>query len=100
MTELYFMNSANNARSSLLSWQKQVYESARHYEHTLFTREGIQELAGRLQKQADGLRGRDRDVHYTYNSYFDDPFITIGQGCSLSFTRVRGAWAEMKEGEL
>lgn len=99
MTELYFMNTCSPAMSSLWAWQKEVYKTASRWEHHLFTSEGIQELATKLQKQANGLKGKEREIRLSFHYKDLSPYIMIGPSCSVSFTLVKGTWEEIKEGE-
>lgn len=99
MTELYFMNErGQQSLSALWAWQKEVYLTAIKWQCHLFTMEGIKELAAKLQKQADGLKGKEREVRLCF--YYNDlnPYLSIGPNCHVSFTKVKGAWKE--EGEI
>ena len=99
MTELYFMNSCDTALSGAWAWQKEIYHRAKRWQHCLFTEEGIKDLAARLQKQADGMKGKDRTVKFS--RYFNDrPAIGIGPGdhyMQVNFTKVNGSFAPMVE---
>lgn len=85
--------------SALWAWQKEVYLAAIKWQCHLFTMEGIKELAAKLQKQADGLKGKEREVRLCF--YYNDlnPYLSIGPNCHVSFTKVKGSWASMAETE-
>ena len=100
MTELYFMNTCSASTSSLWAWQKEVYHAAERWEHHLFTEDGIKELVAKLQKMADGLKGKDREVKIYTWPHDDRPYINIGpsgHSACISFTKVQGTWAPMVE---
>lgn len=97
MTDLYFMNSCHCAQSGLWAWQKEVYKAASRWEHHLFTADGIKELVAKLQKKADGLKGKEREIRLNFEYHNLNPYISIGPGCSVSFTKVEGSWAPMVE---
>lgn len=97
MTDLYFMNSCHCAQSGLWAWQKEVYKAASRWEHHLFTADGIKELVAKLQKMADGLKGKEREIRLNFEYHNLNPYISIGPGCSVSFTKVEGTWAPMVE---
>lgn len=99
MTDLYFMNSCHCAQSGLWAWQKEVYKAASRWEHHLFTADGIKELVAKLQKMADGLKGKEREIRLNFEYHNLNPYISIGPGCSVSFTKVEGTWADIKEVE-
>lgn len=94
MTDLYFMNSCHCAQSGLWAWQKEVYKAASRWEHHLFTADGIKELVAKLQKMADGLKGKEREIRLNFEYHNLNPYISIGPGCSVSFTKVEGTWKE------
>jgi len=94
MTDLYFMNSCHCAQSGLWAWQKEVYKTASRWEHHLFTADGIKELVAKLQKMADGLKGKEREIRLNFEYHNLNPYISIGPGCSVSFTKVEGTWKE------
>lgn len=91
------MNSCHCAQSGLWAWQKEVYKAASRWEHHLFTADGIKELVAKLQKMADGLKGKEREVRLNFEYHNLNPYISIGPGCSVSFTKVEGTWAPMVE---
>lgn len=100
MTDLYFMNTCSTSASGLWAWQKEVYHAAERWEHHLFTEDGIKELVAKLQKMADGLRGKDREVKIYTWPHDDRPYINIGPGgraAHISFTKVEGVWKEEDE---
>lgn len=94
MTDLYFMNSCHCAQSGLWAWQKEVYKAASRWEHHLFTEDGIKELVAKLQKMADGLKGKEREIRLSFEYHNLNPYISIGPGCTVSFTLVTGTWKE------
>ena len=98
MKTLYYFQPMKSGNSGLLSWQKTCLAVAREGEACLFTREGIDELADRLQALADGLKGKDRKVSRPdwdfCEQYHLGPSISIGYGCSVSFSEVSGCWKE------
>ena len=94
MTDLYFMNSCHCAQSGLWAWQKEVYKAASRWAHHLFTADGIKELVAKLQKMADGLKGKEREIRLNFEYHNLNPYISIGPGCSVSFTKVEGTWKE------
>ena len=97
MTDLYFMNSCHCALSGLWAWQKEVYKTSSRWEHHLFTEDGIRELVAKLQKMADGLKGKEREIRLSFEYHNLNPYISIGPGCTVSFTKVEGTWAPMVE---
>lgn len=97
LKELYMMDTCSASTSGLWVWQKEVYRAAERWEHHLFTEEGIKELVAKLQKMADGLKGKDREVRLYKYTHDDTPNIGIGPGghaACISFTRVKGTWTE------
>lgn len=94
MTDLYFMNSCHCALSGLWAWQKEVYKTSSRWEHHLFTEDGIKELVAKLQKMADGLKGKEREIRLSFEYHNLNPYISIGPGCTVSFTKVEGSWKE------
>ena len=97
MTDLYFMNSCHCALSGLWAWQKEVYKTSSRWEHHLFTEDGIKALVAKLQKMADGLKGKEREIRLSFEYHNLNPYISIGPGCTVSFTKVEGTWAPMVE---
>lgn len=93
------MNSCHNAQSGLWAWQKEVYKTASRWEHHLFTEDGIKELAAKLQKTADSLKGKEREIRLSFEYHSLNPYISMGPGCSVTFTLVKGAYKENKEDE-
>lgn len=93
------MNSCHCAQSGLGAWQKEVYKAASRWEHHLFTADGIKELVAKLQKMADGLKGKEREIRLNFEYHNLNPYISMGPGCSVTFTLVKGAWEEKKEDE-
>lgn len=83
----------------MLAWQKECYKAAERWQHHLFTEEGIMDLTARLQKAADGMKGRDREVRAWFRHTDLNPVISIGPGVSVSFTHVEGTWADEGEDE-
>lgn len=96
------MNTCSASTSSLWAWQKEVYHAAERWEHHLFTEEGIKELVAKLQKMADGLKGKDREIRLYKYTHDDSPNIGIGPGTHpvcISFTKVEGTWKEEPQGK-
>lgn len=94
------MNTCSASTSSLWAWQKEVYHAAERWEHHLFTEDGIKELVAKLQKMADGLKGKDREVKIFMWPHDDRPYINIGpsgHAACMTFTKVEGTWAPMVE---
>ena len=100
METLYMMQSCNAALSGLWAWQKEIYKMAEHYEHCLFTEKGVKELAAKMQKAADRMKGKEREIRFFRYTSDDDPIIGIGPGghsVSVRFVKIRGSWAPMAE---
>lgn len=100
METLYIMRRCTAAQSGLWAWQKEIYKMAEHYEHCLFTEKGIKELAAKMQKRADLLKGKDREIVFSRWTCDDDPYIRIGPGghsVCVQFVKVLGSWAPMVE---
>jgi hypothetical protein len=91
------MQSCNTALSGLWAWQKEIYKMAEHYEHCLFTEKGVKELAAKMQKAADRLKGKEREIRFYRYTSDSDPIIGIGPSLCVRFVKIRGSWAPMAE---
>lgn len=93
----YLCSSSGRSTSALRVWQKNTLKIAAQYDRYIFTWSEIEDLAKRLdeyahqQKNCDSKiiapRDTDQDLAERYGM---NVLIGIGEGCSISFTPIKG----------
>ena len=82
-----------NALSALKVWQKNTLTIANQYDRCVFNAQEIEDLARRLNDYAHTQKNCLEDVKcggLDGKSLVGRPYITIGPGCSINFTPIKG----------
>lgn len=90
-----FMMDAGFAKSSWKKWQQTLFEEARKYDRQLFTPDGIANLCDVLEYLGGKCRGDVEVRRPNWDDFltFDlRPSISLGYGCSIPFTQVKGEY--------
>lgn len=90
----YFCNGFSGGLSGLRAWQRNTLRIADQYEHCIFTRQEIENLAERLAEFSKTQKNVTEEVR---GPRFEDeekygiiPSIDIGSTCCISFQPIKG----------
>lgn len=90
----YLCDIGRNALSGLKVWQKNTLKMAEFYDRCVFNQQEIEDLAERLNTYAHQQKFCTQDVtgpnFQDAEKYGIRPSISIGSGCSIAFTPIKG----------
>lgn len=90
----YFCDGSRHSMSGLRVWQKNTARIAEQYDHCIFTRHEIEDLAARLIEFAKTQKNVTEEIRgpkfEDEDKYGISPGITIGSNCYINFIPIKG----------